>query len=137
MGAWATGYFGNDCALDWFSEFSSAPNWATVDGALNLNYYDFVEVDDASASIAACAIIAAKLASGSSTASNLGLDESIWSKISSLTLPSPQIRAKALEVIVFLSSESELFELWQEADPTDFQEWKSSLELLTSIIKPN
>ena len=59
MGAWGTGSFQNDSALDWYEDFRASGAIA-VDAALSATVTeDYIEVDEGSAAIAAAEIVAA------------------------------------------------------------------------------
>ena len=63
MGAWGSGSYDNDAALDWIYELQYSDDLSVVTNALcpNLEDEGYLEVDDGTAIIAAAEVVAALL----------------------------------------------------------------------------
>ncbi|GIU66014.1 DUF4259 domain-containing protein [Candidatus Phycosocius spiralis] len=138
MGAWGTGYFENDDAMDWAIELEAAPSWEIISMALSAAVAggDYLEVDVGSIAIAASAVFAGKLLTATPQGpTSLGLPKRIIMIIERLPAPTGGLAAQARSALTaVISKSSELFQLWQEADPADFKAWRASVLKLLDIL---
>ncbi|WP_420382458.1 DUF4259 domain-containing protein [Novosphingobium sp.] len=120
MGAWGFQFDENDDAADWLADFVDAPSWEAVDHALAMTGSGYVEAPDASAALAAAEIVAAGLAKASP---KLEIRMTEWaSKNASDAVPR---RQHAIDAVKRVRDDSELNELWQEAD--EYTDWQASV----------
>jgi hypothetical protein len=131
MGAWGTGNFENDDALDWLGDFSDEPSEELLFEAITeVNEVDeYLESPECSNALASAEIIA--LLKGFS-ASNLPEDvkelaEEIEFK------PSAGLISESIKAIARIKSDSELKELWEETE--HFDQWLSVIEDLEKRLK--
>lgn len=120
MGAWGHLFDQNDDAADWLGEFVVAPAWSMVDEAFATIHVDYFEAPEASSALAAVEVVAAGLGKPSSR-----LDEAIvaWSRTHSAEAASR--RQTAVAVATKVRDDSELNDLWQEAD--ECADWKNAI----------
>jgi hypothetical protein len=123
MGAWGLGAFENDAALDWVAELESRGVEA-IEAALSARTSG-VDVDGASAAVAAAAVVAA--ARGHYGRSLPG-DVAAWLGEHAVEVPVALSEGarRALDVVVT----SELHELWAETD--ELSEWMDTIEEIRS-----
>lgn len=139
MGAWGTGYFENDDAMDWLNDLSSNPGWQIVSAAfeeVESTKGDYLEAPEGSAAVAAAAVLAGKFLSVTPAGpTSLGLPEAAIKVVDNLPAPSGGLATLAKSALAAVDAEnSELFELWQEADPSDFKAWRASIRRLREIL---
>jgi Domain of unknown function (DUF4259) len=134
MGAWGVGSFDNDAACDWAGNLAESDDLSPVHDALAevLDTGDeFLDSDLACEALAACEVLARLKGKwgvrnsytelmDSWVESHTGLSEEI----------EPEVAIATIDRI--LSPPSELLELWEEGDPTEWRE--SVLELRTRIL---
>ncbi|MFT3660647.1 MAG: DUF4259 domain-containing protein [Gordonia sp. (in: high G+C Gram-positive bacteria)] len=121
MGAWDTGVFDNDDALDWVEEYrgeeAGTPALdlivATIDEVVGDDAEEYVEMDAASRALAAIAVLARAHAGDRAPALPVGIDP--------IDPPAgevgPDLRRRAAEAVErILGEESEWTELWSESD---------------------
>jgi hypothetical protein len=120
MGAWGHRSFENDSALDWFGDLDdegASPVQEILDAVGGAGDDDYVEVDDASAALAAAELVAAALGKGDD---RLDEDAAAW-----LAGHRDAVRAigadRARRAVERVFANSELRELWGEnGDDTDW-----------------
>lgn len=126
MGAWGSGNFQNDTALDWVYAFDSEGAEAVraaVEAALRPGYLD---ADVACTALAACEVVAASAGAGLA-------DDAPGDVLDSLARHGADVRqadlAAACQRIVILagSETSELHELWDDAAPEDREGFRAAL----------
>ena len=120
MGAWGLRFDQNDDAADWLAEFADEPSWEAVDSALSACSAEYVEAPECSMALAAAEVVAAGLGSPSSD-----LDEAVleWATGNSSGAAG---RGQAAQVaLARIRDDSELNELWQEAD--EYADWQASV----------
>jgi hypothetical protein len=133
MGAWGAGTFDNDTACDWVADLEQALDLSAVVGALNAVVAvgdDYLELDPACEALAACEVIA--LLKGN-VGGKYRYPEEVdgWVKAHPVK-PSDELTRAALEAIDrILAPSSELLELWDEQDGS---EWRSAVSDLRSRI---
>jgi hypothetical protein len=128
MGAWGFQAFENDDALDWLEELEAGGAEA-VRQSLNAVADGYIEVPDGTVAVAAAEITAA--AQGSPHG-DLPEDVVTWVAAhgAELTAGDAQLALEAVERVA--GEESELAELWDEADEL---EWKESLDNLSERLR--
>lgn len=132
MGAWSHEPFGNDDASDWALELEEATDLSYIEAALDavLDADDYVEAPEASCAIAAVEVIAKLLGKGTqSDADTEKVDE--WVKRVRAKPPRPLLEKAQRALDRIRGEDSELNELWQEADAA---EWEASLESLHAAV---
>jgi len=115
-GAWDTGSFDNDDALDWVWELVESKDLSIVSGPLRnaVNQSDYLEAPDASMAIAAAEVVAALRGKPSQA---LPPEVSDWVQKHQIEV-SDDLVSTAREAIerVKLIDSSELAQLWSESD---------------------
>lgn len=133
-GAWDTGPFDNDDALDWVWELSESNDLSVIESTLR-NAADesaYLEAPTASMAIAAAEVVAALRGN---PRSELPVDVAEWVQAHPIAVDDDllQVARKALERINNLES-SELAQLWAESgEPMDI--WLADLDALLQRLK--
>ncbi|TVT47930.1 DUF4259 domain-containing protein [Amycolatopsis rhizosphaerae] len=132
MGAWGTGPFENDAALDFVGEFDDAapadrPELIREVLEKALAERDYLDADEGSAAVAAVAVVAAARPGGPA------LDPVSGPKQPLPRLPSDllTIAARALERV--LGADSELGELWEE-EQREHPLWREQVSALRKAL---
>jgi hypothetical protein len=120
MGAWGHLFDENDDAADWLADFEDSLNWATVDEALAITEADYIEAPDASNALAAAEVVAAGLGKGSPR-----LERAISEWALAHSSEAAARREQAVSALTVVRDNSELQELWQEAD--EYADWQTSV----------
>ena len=134
MGAWGADTFDNDAAGDWSYGLEGADGLThvrtTLDAVIAVGD-GYLDVDAACEGLAACEVVARL--KGNWGARN-AYSESVDRWVEGYGAPPPAgLTEMALAVIErVLTTPSELLELWEEDDPT---EWHSSVENLRSRVE--
>lgn len=115
MGAWGDRNFDNDAAMDFVGDFTDAPSAESLQEALATvielgEENEYIEVDEASAALAAAEIVAAKLGKPAPD-----FPEGLQQVLPNVQLPGSlqKLARKAVKQVV---KESEMQELWAEGD---------------------
>jgi len=132
MGAWSSGSFENDDALDWVYELEESGIGAireTLEGVIAQDGY--LEASDACCAVAAAEVIAASL--GKPPHGDLP-DE-----VSEFLQSEPAIGVDLVELARtalgrVMSADSELLELWR--DTADFAEWQAGVNSIATRLSP-
>ena len=133
MGSWGHKTFDNDSAWDWFGDLTQSNEASLVGDALdvvaNAAEDNDLEVDEASAALAAAELVAAALDKGDD---RLNADAAAW-----LTIHRAAVReigaARARKAVARAYESSELRELWDENG--EDTEWHRDVrELLTRLV---
>ena len=137
MGAWSHEPFGNDDALDWVYQLENVKDESVLARVFNRaieNQDDYLEADDGFVIVAAAEVVAKLLGKGTQQDSYTEqVDE--WVKSVDFQ-PSADLLAKAQTALdLVLGEESELKELWSEAEEEDRDAWYSNIEALKKILK--
>ena len=130
MGAWSHTSFGNDDASDFIYEVEEdgAPAVANAFEVVNhLSADDYLEAPDASVALAAAELVAA--AGGQPPANFPEQAAAVVSRISNHRA----LRGDALSAVKRVLKNSELRELWSEAE--DFDKWRAEVEGLIERLK--
>ena len=133
MGAWGSGCFENDEALDFAGGLTAESGWAPVAAALDA-VGEPGEDTDAGASSAALA--AAELVAASRGHAPADLPSGAKPFLESVEAPSADLVAQASEAVSrVLMEPSELVELWAESD--DAEAWNRAVtDLIDRLSKP-
>jgi len=132
MGAWGTGNFDNDTALDWVFELEEVNDLSliekTIDAVFDDDYIDSDIGCEALIAIEAIARLIGNFGKDNSYAEDLDS----WVKSHNLDVNNELIvrGKKALDLIV--SEKSELYELWEETE--DFDTWKNEIDDLRARL---
>jgi hypothetical protein len=134
MGTWAIDPFGNDTANDWAYELEECDDLSLIENTLDKVLEvgsDYLDADDAAETIAAIEVLARL--QGNWSERNVYTEKvDLWVERVKQK-PSAALIKKAQRVIKrILSSDSELFELWEESE--DFAAWKSSVKRLQQRV---
>jgi uncharacterized protein DUF4259 len=126
-GAWGSGSFENDDALDWAKEFEEKPTMAFVVASLKRVTGDgYIEAPEASAAIAAAEVVAAAAGKPSPT---LPTGVAAWAAKQSRSDATAQLPlARQAVARVARGERSELRDLWQESNAGAWQAAISDLE---------
>ena len=107
MGAWGTGPFENDAALDFSYEIESQDDLAR---AFAWAQGDYIDVDEASAVVVAADCVAAMAG-----LAHPGLPEDLAERVVSFGQPDAALLAQARAALAAVAAASELAELWAES----------------------
>ena len=130
MGAWGTGAFDNDAALDWVWELEDGGVTA-IESALD----DAVRSSDLYAPTDVEAIAAAEVVAAAIGRPLPGLSEEIGELVAHVTSSvTPEHTARARTAVERVLNASELAELWAETDDAD--EWRGLVEDLITRLTP-
>ena len=133
MGAWGPGVFENDCAGDWVDELEGSTDLSCVEEIFETIVEmgdDYIEVDEGSAAVAACEVVA-RLAGkpGEKDTDSGPVDEWVAANPQS---PPPELVKTALAILERIRTEpSELLELWEEEGSG---EWLAVIDDLRSRL---
>ena len=116
MGAWDEKNFGNDSAMDWVNEFEDNPTIELLKNTLQdlVDSDDYIDMDIASAGLAAAEIVAALKGKSSSD-----LPETISPLIKGISFVDGLDKLAIEAVNKAMSENSELMELWSEGEDGD------------------
>ena len=127
MGAWGSGIYDNDEALDFLSEIEGDLTLETLEYVLDKlleKGTGYLELSDAAASLVTADIVARILGHKGKVPEVAELKEQI---AHIKAAPGKQLIDKGHRAVSrVLTEPSEMLELWQEAD--EFEGWKSSVE---------
>ncbi|MGA9671317.1 MAG: DUF4259 domain-containing protein [Terracidiphilus sp.] len=135
MGAWGSGIFDNDGALDYVGDVVSESGLsqieATLDHILSVKQ-EYLEAPDSENALVAAEILARLQGHGNGEESTDELEQ--WIEKTKI-LPTRDLLEKARKsVIRILTEPSELLELWNDAGK-DGNEWKACVENLASRLQ--
>ena len=129
MGAWGHRNFENDSAMDFVGDFLESPTEVALSDALAIVIdagadEEYIEVDEASAALAAAEMVAAANGHGS-----VDLPQDLSAAIKKPGFkPNEKMVKKARKAVSVVLKESELQELWAEnGEPNEWQEVQSDL----------
>ena len=130
MGAWDIGSFSNDDALDWLIDLQEEDDLGILEDAFSAvieQKGQLPEATDSSIAIAAGEVLAALL--GSPMAD---LPEEVVEWLPGKPKPAKDLIQQAQEALKIVLRESELRELWEEAE--EFTAWKEEVEGLITRL---
>lgn len=128
MGAWDVGPFDNDDALDWTWQLDDATDFAVVRRALDVPATGHLEAPDGAEAVAAAEVVAASLGRPPAAMPD---SVSSWVREYGDRVGDDERRAAVAAVDRVLSDESELRELWDEAD----EDWVAVTEDLATRLR--
>jgi hypothetical protein len=133
MGAWGTGAFENDTALDWTYQLESNPGIEILGTAVKaglqfLQSNEEMDADTASNVLAAAEVIAALRGK-----SGCSLPETVEAWIKDKPKAPAELAKGAFLAVSTVRDRSELKELWQESDENE--KWLSEVEGLIKRLK--
>ncbi len=132
MGAWSHEPFGNDDANDWAYGLENVDDLSLIEQTLDivLEADEYLEAPEASEAVAAVEVLAKILGKGTQSDSYTEKVD-VWVKSVSIR-PDAALLSKAKRVLQrVLDDNSELRELWEESDSTD---WLDSIVALQRVI---
>lgn len=118
MGAWETGSFDNDDALDWLFDLEDSADTSVISAALQDvlgKGDDYLEVPECSVGIAAAEVIAAL---SENPAAKLPDNAKAWIETNA-DLEITNLISKALKAVKLIREDSELKEVWDESADAD------------------
>ncbi len=129
MGAWGTGIFENDVAMDWAADFQRAPSEQSLRAALEavVGAEDYLERDPGSYALAAAEVLAAARGRPCRDIPRALRD---WAAANQ-GVATPGLAAQALAAIdcVMIVESSEVAGLWAEtAKDTDAAAWRANID---------
>ena len=127
MGAWDTGPFENDDALDWAGDLAESDDMSVIESALDAVIEceeDLIEAPDCCNALAAAEVVAALR--GKACAS---IPKEVAAWVKGKPKPSDGLIQKARDAVAEIGTDqSELLELWKDAEPEDLQKWLKVIE---------
>ena len=125
VGAWDSGPFENDEALDFAGRLANAPDWGTVRAALKSALKQgYLDATEASEAVAAAAFVAAAYCG------DVKLTPEGSEGVLKLLGAAPvELRVMAAEALPRIAERSELAELWNEAEDGGMQ-WLENLSAI-------
>ena len=129
MGAWGHRNFENDSAMDFVGDFLESPTETALSDALAIVIdasaeEQYIEVEEASAALAAAEMVAAANGRGSS---DFPQELSALLKKTGF-VPNEKLMKKARKAVSVVLKESELQELWAESgEPNEWQDVQTDL----------
>ncbi|MEA5536064.1 DUF4259 domain-containing protein [Crocosphaera sp. XPORK-15E] len=133
MGVWGYEAFENDYALDWVSELENNEDVVFIikqfERILNCNQDDYLDIFEASITIAAAEVVAALLGNPSP---DLPQEVIIWLTKKRQKQLSPTVVEKASNAVQRVLNNSELREVWQESD--EYDTWSNSVNNLLARL---
>lgn len=130
MGTWGFGPFENDAASDWVDGLEDADDLTlAMDALQRVRETDYIDADDATVAIAAAEVVAA---AGGRPHADLPPEVEAWLRSARLDVEPWHAERAAGAIERIRGDESELAELWAEADEAD---WQSSLDDLTTRLE--
>ena len=125
MGAWGTGSFDNDTALDWVFELEKTDDLSlvesTIESALDEEYID----SDIGAEVLVAIEVLARLKGNFGKEDPYSKDADKWVKAHPLKVENPLLQKAKEAIDMILGDKSELKELWEEVD--EYNAWSSEV----------
>jgi Domain of unknown function (DUF4259) len=136
MGAWGTGSFENDDALDFVVELEREGQpaiRATLENVTRLGAREYLEAPEASAAIAASEVIAA---ARDGKVSQLPEEAQRWVQVHGTSVANPRFLELAQRALERILLRSELKELWEEGgtDTPQFEAWDHGVHQLAARL---
>jgi len=128
MGAWGTGNFDNDTALDWVFELEETNDLALIVETIEVVFTeDYIDSDVGSEALIAIEAIA-RLKGNFGIENSYAEDLDSWVKSHKLEVSNELIEKSKKVLKLIVSDKSELYELWEETE--DFETWKDEIDNL-------
>ncbi len=134
MGAWGIGTFDNDTACDWKYDLEQADDLSLVLetlGAVLAVGEDYLDSDEACNGLAACEVVA-RLKGNWGPRNSYTESVDTWVSAHHQSPTEEMVRQAVAVIDRILTAPSELLELWEEADGT---EWRESVEDLRGRVE--
>jgi hypothetical protein len=134
MGAWGSGPFENDSALDWANELVDGDGLGPLQSALDCtakSTFDYLDVDLGSAAIAAAEVVAALMRKPTSS---LPANVAEWIEEHPIKVTHALVAEAAAAVDAAAADNSEVHDLWRESDGYD--EWRAAIDDLRARLRP-
>jgi hypothetical protein len=136
MGAWGSGPFENDDAMDWVAELESARDLAAVRSALEAvtRAEEYIDAPAGSIALASAEVVAALRGR---PVVDLPPEVTNWVAKQRGLFDAALITmaAQAVQIVLSESSRSELSELWNEADDDDRDAWRAATHGLLDRLR--
>lgn len=136
MGAWGSGSFENDCALDWLMELLETNDLSYVEATFSEvldEELNFLDVDLGCNTLAAAELIARLEGAKNSPAREIASLEE-WIGENSPSVPDELLQLCHLALERVTGRESELVELWEEAGEESLNEWLEEVRQLRARL---
>lgn len=134
MGAWAADTFGNDTACDWTYGLAKVDDLSlvrrTFEAVLNVGE-DYLDADIASEGLAACEVIA-RLKGNWGLRNPYSKTIDNWVEAHRISPPENLVHAALAVIDRILAQPSELLELWEEGDASD---WRAAVDDLRDRVR--
>ena len=134
MGAWDVGTFDNDTACDWAYDLEDAEDLSVVSEAFShvLAVGDeYLDSNDACTGLAACEVVA-RLKGNWGPRNSYTETVDTWVAAHPQMPPEELVRQASAVIERVVTSPSELLELWEEGDAT---EWRNAVEDLRRRVE--
>jgi hypothetical protein len=134
MGAWGVGIFDNDTACDWAFDLENADDLTIVSetlGRVLAEGNEYLDSDNACMGLAACEVVA-RLRGNWGVRNSYTEPMDNWVEAHPQQLPADLVRQASAVIRRVITPPSELLELWEEGDAT---EWKNAIEDLRRRIE--
>jgi hypothetical protein len=134
MGAWSADAFGNDAACDWSYGLKKVGDLSLVrqamEAVLNLEE-DFLDADTASEALVACEVLA-RLKGNWGVRNPYTETVDHWVESHKIEPPENLIQTALAAIDRIRSPQSELLDLWEEGDPS---EWQAAVDDLRERVR--
>lgn len=134
MGAWDSGTFDNDAACDWAGDLQKVNDLSLVVKTLAIVHdigEDYLDADSASQALGACEVIARLRGNwGQQNPYTQNVDK--WVRAHPMEVSRGLVESAVIVINRILRPPSELLELWQEGDDT---EWRGAVEDLRTRVE--
>lgn len=133
MGAWGANTFDNDTACDWSYGLNEVDDLSLVRETLARVLAvgeEYLDSDDACEGLAACEVVA-RLKGNWGVRNSYTEPIDKWVETRGITPPGDLVQSAVAVIDRVLTAPSELLELWEEGDPT---EWRNAVENLRSRV---
>ncbi len=131
MGAWDTGSFDNDDAMDWLYDLEDAQDFSFLAEACETvkdQRGTMPEAGDCAAAICAAEVVAALMGNPGDD-----LPDEVLAWVDEMPDPSDALSQMARDALHIVLTRSELKALWQESD--QYEEWRAGLENLQERLR--
>lgn len=134
MGAWSADTFGNDAACDWTYGLEKVDDLSLVQQALEAVLAvgnEYLDADIASEGLAACEVVA-RLKDNWGQRNPYSEPVDNWVEAHQINVPDNLVQAGLAVIDRILASDSELLDLWEEGDAT---EWRAAIDDLRERVR--
>jgi hypothetical protein len=133
MGAWGTEVFANDDAMDWAAALEETDDLDVVERALRsiVDTREYLDSPACSEALAAAEVVATLL---KKPGPDVPSEVFEWIARVRPAIP-PALPGTAQQAIDRILADSELQELWDEADPSDAAAWRAAVADLRSRLQ--